>query len=238
VSEMVATSAASIHIFTENNIAPRGDLASRALKVHLEVDRTDPENREFKHSDPIAWTEAHRGEILVALYTILLGNPTLKEKRDAPMKTRFKMWWRVVGSAVEHAAAVVAAGYERPQGLEAEEARKEEVRRPQPIDFKDVFLEQEEEDEESLGLGHFLAVLLKVFKGKKFAAADVAGLINVAGDAWKMEETAIKLGVSQEDVFGYGQAVREFLFPRAQGDSTLPFSLARRTLQAATSKPW
>ena len=38
-----------------------------------------------------------------ALYTVLLGNPTLKKPRDAPMKTRFKMWWRLVGSAVEHA---------------------------------------------------------------------------------------------------------------------------------------
>jgi hypothetical protein len=31
-------------------------------------------------------------------------NPTLDRPRDAPMKTRFKMWWRIVGSAVEHAA--------------------------------------------------------------------------------------------------------------------------------------
>ena len=82
-----------------------GDLASRSLHIRLDVDRVDPENREFKHPDPIGWTENHRAEILAALYTILLGNPQLKAARDAPGKTRFKMWWRLVGSAVEHAAS-------------------------------------------------------------------------------------------------------------------------------------
>ena len=45
VSETVATSASTIHHFTGNNIGPKGDLASRALVVRLEVDRADPENR-------------------------------------------------------------------------------------------------------------------------------------------------------------------------------------------------
>ena len=104
VSEMVATAASAIHIFTGNNIAPKGDLASRSLLVRLAVDRPDPENRSFKHPDPIGWTDGNRAEILAALYTILLGNPMLRKPRDAPCQTRFKMWWRLVGSAVEHAA--------------------------------------------------------------------------------------------------------------------------------------
>ena len=49
VSELVAVAASVIHFFTGNNIAPRGDLASRSLQVRLEVDRADPENRPFKH---------------------------------------------------------------------------------------------------------------------------------------------------------------------------------------------
>jgi hypothetical protein len=93
VSDMMATAASTIHLFTGNNIAPRGDLASRSLEVRLELDRHDPENREFKHPDPIGWTDSMRAEILSAFYTILLGNPTLKLPRKAPMKTRFKMWW-------------------------------------------------------------------------------------------------------------------------------------------------
>ena len=109
VSEMIATAASTIHFFTGNNIAPRGDLASRSLEIRFELDRYDPENREFKHPDPVGWTDNNRAEILGALYTILLGNPTLKKSRNAPMKTRFKMWWRLVGSAVEHVIPVSRA---------------------------------------------------------------------------------------------------------------------------------
>ena len=39
VSEMVAVSAAVVHLFTGNNIGPRGDLASRSMRVRLEVER-------------------------------------------------------------------------------------------------------------------------------------------------------------------------------------------------------
>jgi hypothetical protein len=60
VSEIVVTSASTINFFTGNNVGPRGDLASRSLKVELNVDRPDPENRDFKHPDPIGWTEDHR----------------------------------------------------------------------------------------------------------------------------------------------------------------------------------
>ena len=123
---MVCTAASTIHLFTGNNIGPRGDLASRSLHIRLDVDRVDPENRPFKHPDPIGWTENHRAEILAALYTILLGNPQLKAARDAEGKTRFKMWWRLVGSAVEHAAKLAG----------------------QELDFQKLFITQEEDDEE------------------------------------------------------------------------------------------
>jgi hypothetical protein len=103
VSETIATSAATIHFFTGNNIAPRGDLASRSLIVRLAVDRPDPENRPFRHPDPIAWTEAHRGKILAALYTVLLGNPLFRGSKTPP-QTRFKTWWNLIGRAVEYAA--------------------------------------------------------------------------------------------------------------------------------------
>ena len=104
VSEMVSVSSAAVHLFTGNNIGPKGDLASRSLQVRLEVDRPDPENREFTHSDPIGWTEAHRGEILQSLYVLLLGNPNLRADTKVTPQTRFKDWWWLVGSAIEHAA--------------------------------------------------------------------------------------------------------------------------------------
>jgi hypothetical protein len=124
VSEMVCTAASTIHFFTGNNIGPRGDLASRSLRVRLEVDRIDPENREFKHPDPVGWTDNHRAEILAALYTILMGNPQLKQPRHAAAKTRFKMWWRLIGSAVEHGAKLVG----------------------RELDFQTLFLAQEEDE--------------------------------------------------------------------------------------------
>jgi hypothetical protein len=139
VSELVCTAASTIHFFTGNNVGARGDLASRSLHIRLDVDRVDPENRPFRHPDPISWTENHRAEILAALYTILLGNPQLKAPRDAEAKTRFKMWWRLVGSAVENAAKLAE----------------------QELDFQKLFVTQEEDDEESASLADVLDVLVK-----------------------------------------------------------------------------
>ena len=157
VSEMVATAASTIHLFTGNNIAPRGDLASRSLEVRLELDRHDPENRKFEHPDPIGWTDSMRAEILSAFYTILLGNPTLKLPRKAPMKTRFKMWWRLVGSAVEHAAMLANPDRE--------------------VDFQKLFLASDDEDEDSTSLAEALAIMAAQWP-MTFDAAEVARLVN------------------------------------------------------------
>jgi hypothetical protein len=154
-NEMVSTAASTIHFFTGNNIGARGDLASRSLHIRLDADRVDPENRAFKHPDPVGWTENHRAEILAALYTILLGNPQLKAARDAEGKTRFKMWWRLVGSAVENAAKLAG----------------------QELDFEKLFITQEEDDEESASLADVLDVLVKKWPAQ-FTASDVSGMIN------------------------------------------------------------
>jgi hypothetical protein len=155
VSEMVSTAASTIHHFTGNNIGARGDLASRSLNIRLEADRADPENRAFKHPDPVEWTRNHDADILAALYTILLGNPTLGEPRDAPMKTRFKLWWRLVGSAVENAAQLT--------GCE--------------LDFQKLFAKQEENDEESASLVDVLEAVVKKWS-VEFRASDLAGVVN------------------------------------------------------------
>jgi hypothetical protein len=155
VSEMVATAASTIHLFTGNNVAPKGDLASRALQVRLDVDRVDPENRDFRHPDPVGWTRANRAEILAAFYTILLGNPTLELPRDARMKTRFKLWYRAVGSAVEYAAQCAAS-------LDADAGHLPK----QPIDFGVLFLDQEGEDEDATSLAEMLAALSKLMTSR------------------------------------------------------------------------
>jgi hypothetical protein len=175
VSEMVATAASTIHLFTGNNIGPKGDLTSRSLQVRLDVDRVDPENREFKHPDPIEWTRSNRAEILQAMYTILIGNPTLDLKPQAQMKTRFKMWWRVVGSAVENASKLHAESIDSA-AYDAEDDRS----RPKAVDFKALFLEQEEDDEEAASLGHALSILDRKW-GKAqagFKASDVVDFLN------------------------------------------------------------
>jgi hypothetical protein len=174
VSEMVATAASTIHCFTGNNIGPKGDLASRSLQVRLDVDRIDPENREFKHPDVIQWTRDNRAELLRAMYVILMGNPTLKKAADAQMKTRFKMWWRLIGSAVEHAAKLRAEAID-PAAYDAEDARK-----PKPIDFGTMFLDLEEDDEEQASLGHALGIMQKQWGAAQagFKSSDVVEYLN------------------------------------------------------------
>jgi hypothetical protein len=162
VSETVATAAGAVHLFTGNNIGAKGDLASRSLTVRLDVDRPDPENRQFKHPDPIGWTEDHRAEILRALYTILLGNPSLDLPRDAEMKTRYPLWYRGVGSTVEHAARLAA-----PDGEE-------------PVEFAKLFQAQDDEDEDDISLVEALIVMRTKWP-EKFLAKDVCDAINAIG---------------------------------------------------------
>ena len=87
-------SCATINSFTGNNVGPKGDFASRSLIARIVVDRPDPENRTFQHPDPIGWTLNHRGQILGALYTVLLGKPRLQQEQNerTQAKTRFKDW--------------------------------------------------------------------------------------------------------------------------------------------------
>jgi hypothetical protein len=186
VSERVQTSASTVHLFTGNNISPRGDLASRSLQVRLEVDRTDPENRPFRHSDPIGWTEANRVPILQALYTVLLGNPELGKPRSAPAKTRFKLWWRLVGAAIEHAAK--CAGCD--------------------VDFQKLFLDQETDDDSS-SLADVLDILKRSWH--TFKASDVANMLNTYGntsDSIAIREFLFPGGKSDQQVTAKGVGKR------------------------------
>jgi hypothetical protein len=200
VNEIIAVAAALIHFFTGNNIGPRGDLASRSLQARIEVGRRDPENRKFKHFDPIGWTDAQRGKILRSLYTILLGNPRFHGSRKPP-ETRFKMWWALVGHAVEHAAQ---KHYEHAQGLTIDTLPN---CAPEPISFKELFLAQEEDDEDSASLGDALAVFVKRYRKDDrgtftFKAADVAKTINRGAEGYATDEEK-----EQADT------LRDFLFP-------------------------
>ena len=206
VSEMVAVSASVVHLFTGNNIAPKGDLASRSLQVRLEVDRADPENREFRHPDPVAWTEANRGRILRALYTILLGNPVLQPASKVAPQTRFKGWWRMVGSAVENAAAVRAQGSR--------------------LNFRDLFLSQEDDDEENASLADALTALERQWPSERtFAAADLAKVLN--------DQSAYQGDTEKERA----ATLREFLFPSLPQGQTITAKSAGKRLKRHYGEP-
>jgi hypothetical protein len=191
---MVATAASSIHLFTGNNIGPRGDLASRSLEIRLDVGRHDPENRKFKHPDPIGWTDSMRARILAALYTILLGNPKLKLPPNAAMRTRFKMWYRLVGSAVEYAAELTKPERDAEPKRDPEQTERK-------VDFQKLFLDRDEDDEDSTSLAETLAIMVyKWSKATPFSASEVARLVNDQSDP-------------------HGAMLREFLYPGAQTTS-------------------
>jgi hypothetical protein len=181
--------ATTINFFTGNNIAPRGDMASRSLQVRLSVDRPDPENRTFKHADPIAWTNDHRGNILRALYTILLGNPRLRASAPADAETRFKMWWHLVGSAVEHAAKLHT---EYVKWLTADWNNNCP---PMEISFRKLFLSGEADDEQTCSL----AVVLDVLRHHWAAGCKASDVAQFAGQA---SEEAIEFKASLEQASG------------------------------------
>jgi hypothetical protein len=131
VSEFRVAPAYTIHCFTGNNVEPCGDLASRTLEARLAVGRVDPQNRRVKRRDPVAWTFQNRARILKALYVVLLGNPRLSEPWDATPSaeadepksgvkdTRFKVWHRIVGAAVEHGSELYCGETQTPVSFAA-----------------------------------------------------------------------------------------------------------------------
>jgi hypothetical protein len=175
----------TIMFFTGNNIAPRGDLASRALMVRLSVDRLDPENRPFERPDPVGWTNDHRGQILASLYTILLGNPRRRQKKHAraPEPTRFKVWWDMIGSAVEFAAEQHGKLVEdEKQGFVYQPTGELE---PTMVSFKSMFLDSEDDEEQSASLASVLDLLHRRWpSGHLFQAGDVvSSIFHASGNA-------------------------------------------------------
>jgi hypothetical protein len=165
----------TINLFTGNNIGPRGDMASRSLMARLAVDRPDPENREFRHLDPIAWTEAHRGNILRALYIVMLGNPRLRAKHRVPAETRFKTWWHLIGSAIEHGAALLVKELEWMVVDRLKEAP------PTKISFRDMFDAFEADEEQTSAIAIVLDTLNTRW-ATGFKAAEIVGFVAGANE--------------------------------------------------------
>lgn len=126
VSKTERVSTATIQVFTGNQIAPTGDMSSRSFIILLDARRPDPENRSFKHPDPLNWTRTNRFKIVQALYTVLVAGVRNREPEEIA-KTRFKTWWRLVGWPVEYAATLAGINFDCDQLIKAGEAEDPEV---------------------------------------------------------------------------------------------------------------
>jgi hypothetical protein len=224
-NEMVVASAATVHLFTGNNIGPKGDLSSRSLQARLEVERPDPENRPFRNPDPVGWTETHRSKILRALYTIMLGNPVLNPNSSVTLQTRFKTWWKLVGSAVENAAKQHVAQHAEAVAAMVEDADKPGG--PGAIDFRDLFLRQEDEDEEGSALADALTALAGKWGRGKFEAKDVATFLNDQTNA---------INRSNEDLERVA-CLREFLFPQTPPNQVVSAKSLGKALKRHSGEP-
>ena len=66
-SKGAKASASAIQCWTGNAIVPSGDLAKRCFVAMLRASRVDPENRTFRHPNPVGWSLANRVSILSAM---------------------------------------------------------------------------------------------------------------------------------------------------------------------------
>src|SRR4051794_4329976 len=196
-TEQRVVPSSTIHLFSGNNIGPKGDTASRSFKARLEVTRPDPENRDFAHADPMAWTLDHRGRILQALYVILLGNEQLQPGKARKTKTRFKLWWTLVGSAVENAAAAL---------VEIQSPQTPESQRASVVDFGAMAASVQAENEDDIATVQLLDIFYRRWPNTRFQANDVAKLILSA--PYGAEDDA--------------QALRAFFDPSGRRGSEIP----------------
>ena len=201
VSEAEAAPAYTIIAFTGNNIRPKSDTASRSLIARLSVDRLDPENRPFVHDDPVVWTLDHRGDILRALYTVLLGNPGF----DCAPQTRFKAWWSLVGAAVENAVFEATGS---------------------PLSFKELFERVEADDEDAVSR----ADVLKTLHSMTWTAKDKDGDATfTTADVFERLNEVAENGAAEEP--GMAELRRFCTAPRASGPSPKAITRALKAIE-------
>jgi hypothetical protein len=161
VSRVETVPSTTVQIFTGNAIGPRGDMTSRSLMLALNVDRPDPENRAFVHPDPLAWTRAHRRQIVQALYVLLVAG-ALNRPSNQEAKTRFKGWWTLVGWPMEYAAGLLGINVDCTELMRAGEAG----------------------DEEASATSAALSILHDIWPKDHFTAKDVVKVIEAKDVKW------------------------------------------------------
>src|SRR5262249_40872229 len=149
-----------------------------------------------------------------------LGNPALKPGAKITLKTRFKSWWKLVGSAVERGAELL-------WNARGDGAIK--------VDFGQLFLGQEDDDEDNVSLAEALEAFKNWWPSARdanektpgFSAADVAGQLNNKS-----------ISVSSDDL-ERANVVRLFLFLEmaTKGISDVSAKAVGRRLQDRLGEP-
>jgi hypothetical protein len=96
------------------------------------------------------------------------------------MKTRFKTWYRLVGSAVENAAEQAAK-----IPVPAEKERREVVK-AEKVDFETLFVAQDDADEDAASLSEVLVELALNFPNG-FEAKDATSYVNDAPEGNRLK---------------------------------------------------
>lgn len=115
-SSIVEADFQTVLFATGNNLGVRGDLGRRIVPIDLDANVEEPETREgFSIPDLLAWTEEHRGQLLVDLLTIVRGYFLAGRPRQPVCSFgSFEGWSDLVRSALVWAGcADPAAGRER-----------------------------------------------------------------------------------------------------------------------------
>jgi hypothetical protein len=154
VSDKQTVPTSTVMDFTGNMISGKGDMASRTFRIVINVDRPDPENRDFTHPDVIGWTAQNRARILKALYVLLIYG-CRNRPADQTAKTRFKDWWSLCGWPVELAASLIG----------------------EKIDCSELLAAGEKADEETHVAAEMLSLLRTQYGDREFTAKEISALI-------------------------------------------------------------
>jgi putative DNA primase/helicase len=86
---------------TANNPRISGELARRAVWIHLKPQREDPSQRKgFRHANIEAWTRLNRERLQGAFLTILQAWVAQGQRRSAHRLGSYESWAEVIGGAL------------------------------------------------------------------------------------------------------------------------------------------
>ncbi|MEM5468278.1 hypothetical protein [Celeribacter marinus] len=200
-SEIARAASNSVFCLNGNNVGPTGDFARRCLMVNLSTDRPDPENRTFKHVDPIGWTAANRARIVRSLYTVLLWNPLRDADAvvdEARVLGGFRTWWTQIGYPLEELAA----------------AHDETA-----LSWRDIVRASETVSPEVEGLQKLLSALADtISKEAEFTASDLAAVLNAA----RLDDDFAKLTSAQTAAKGRAGDIEDGIALAMPKGSALP----------------